>query len=184
MKKPKTPPSRRRTKVVYRGQQGHVVTLAGVINQACVRKLARLFETVEGPITIMLSTPGGDLDAAMAMHELIRLRVDAGGVVMTIGAGAVMSAAVLILCAGTKGYRCMTRFSRMLYHESSTSIQGNVSKLRNELQALEDTDSDFDTLVAQYTGRKVEQVRKLYAKGDNWMSATQALRFGFVDKLI
>lgn len=160
------------------------MTLAGRINQACVARLARLFENEDGPITLVLSSQGGDIDAAMAMHELIRLRIKAGGIVMTIGVGTVMSAAVLILCAGSKGYRCMTEWSKLLYHESSMSMSGPLRKLRNELDALEDTDSDFDKLVARYTGRGLNEVRQLCAKGDNWMNAGEALRFGFVDRLI
>lgn len=169
---------------MWEGQVGHLVTLAGVINQSCVRRMARLFEAEDGPITILISSQGGDLDAAMAMHELIRLRVEAGGMVMTIGSGSVMSAAVLILTCGSPGARCLSRFSRLLYHESATSLQGPVSHIRTELQALEATDTDFDGLVAKYTGRSLAQVRRLYAKGDNWMTAAQVLRFGFVDKLI
>lgn len=173
-----------RTKSVYKNQAGPVVTLAGAINYNCVRKLTRLLDNEPGPITISISSQGGDIDAAMAMHELMRLRVESGGIIMTIGMGGVMSAAVLILCAGTPGYRKMTRFSRLLYHESSTAISGTVSRLRSEVKALVATDSDFDGLVASYTGRTLAEVRRLYAKGDNWMDATEVLDFGFVDELI
>jgi ATP-dependent Clp protease, protease subunit len=173
-----------RVKAVWQGTKGQLVTLSGPINQSCVRKLARVFENYDGPVTIALSTPGGDLDAAMAMHELIRLRVASGRVVMTLGVGVVMSAGVLLLCAGSKGHRVMTRFTRLLYHESATSISGPTSKIRNELQALEATDNDFDGLCAEYAGQALSAVKALYAQGDHWMTAKDCKDFGFVDTVI
>ena len=170
--------------MLHESQVGPAVTLSGTITPATVRKVTRLFADTDGPLTITICSFGGDLDAAMAMHELMRLRTSAGGVVMTIGVGAVMSAAVLLLAAGSKGHRVMTRYTRLLYHESSTEVSGPVSRIRSELGALEATDNDFDALIAEYTGKSLKRVQELYAKGDRWLSAAQALKFGFVDRVI
>lgn len=151
-----------------------------------VKRMARLFDQADGPFTLMISSPGGDVDAAMAMHELMRLTIEKGAIISTIGTGAVISAAVLLLTAGSQGHRTLTKFSRLMYHESFLGeISGTASAIGQAAQALKDYDKDFDGLIAGYTGMSLAQVRRLYANGaDRWMDADEALKLGFIDNLI
>ena len=119
------------------------------------------------------------------MQELMRLRRDMGEVITTIGLGAVMSAAVMLLVAGSPGQRFVGRRTRIMYHGSSIRLkEGPAARLHRDITAVLSHDREFDAIVAECTGRSVEELQALYAEGDCWLSPAQARKLGFIDRVL
>jgi len=77
------------------------------------------------PITIWLSTPGGDVEAAFMFYDLV---INSPAPITIIGTGGVASAGVLMLACGHKVY--VTENCTMMNHESTFS--GEVALRHSE----------------------------------------------------
>lgn len=151
-----------------------------------IRKLIHLAESGTDPIRMYISTYGGDLDASIAIYEVMT-QVRDSIPLFTVGVGQIMSAGCLILASGSKGARLMGRHSRLMYHA------GKFSFGMNDIQAMKDNyleacriEKQHDLLVARETGKTVKEVTDLYQKPrnrDRYLTAAQAKKFGFVDLL-
>ena len=158
-------------------------TIVGAIGLRTVQRVARVLANTEGPLTIVIASQGGDVRATMAIYEMLRLRRSVAEI-WTVAFGAVMSAAVLILVAGSHGCRAMGPHSRLMYHGSQAQLKGSLAQMRGDLRALTDHDREFDQIVADLTGNELSAIQALYRDGDRWLTPRESLQLGFVDQII
>jgi len=149
--------------------------------------LSGLFRLAEmdmlSPIYLVVSTQGGNVDEVMALYDAIQM---CPAPVRTIGLGKVMSAGCLLLAAGQKGERRMGRNSRLMYHAAYEVTSGDIFQQEVNLTEFKRMEKAYDNLVAKETGKTIKQVEALYQRQrmDRYLTAQEALAFGFVDKLV
>lgn len=165
-----------------------ILSLTGDVTESLVREaVIGIFRLSEAdavkPITLIVNTYGGSVDETFALYDAMKMSL---APVRTVGLGKVMSAGCLILAAGTKGQRLMGRNARLMYHAGYEHNGGDILEQQNNLKEFARTEVLYDKLVAKETGRTFKQVEALYKKKrvDRYLTATQALKFGFVDRLV
>lgn len=137
-------------------------------------------EDPEKEIKIFINSPGGDADAGFAIYDTIRFITPN---VKTICAGVTASAAVIILIGAVKNNRYSLPNARILIHQPSTGVSGTAADIQIEASEILKCREKINSLIAQETGQSIEKVEK-DTKRNFWMSATEALKYGLVSKVI
>lgn len=160
------------------------VLLSGEVNKALAEKIVRQLLVMEAdsdePIRIFIDSPGGDVDAGYAIFDMIRF---VKAPVYCIGMGLVASAGALILLAADKSRRIGLPNSHYLIHQPLSGIKGVATDIEIHAQELEKTKAKINDLIAQETGKPLEQVAKDTDR-DYWLSATEALDYGLISKVV
>jgi ATP-dependent Clp protease protease subunit len=73
--------------------------------------------------------------------------------------------------------------SRAMIHQPSGGYQGQASDIHIQAQEILKIRSRLDEILARHTGQTVEKI-KLDSERDNFMSPTEAIAYGLVDKLL
>ena len=160
------------------------ILLSGEVNKALAEKIIRqlliLESDSEEPIYIFIDSPGGDVDAGYAIFDMIRF---VKAPVYCIGMGLVASAGALILLAADKSRRLGLPNSHYLIHQPLSGIKGVATDIEIHAREIEKTRAKINALIAEETGKKLAQVEKDTDR-DYWMSATEALDYGLISKVI
>lgn len=142
----------------------------------------RQFFSYDNPdsITVFINSDGGRVDEGFNIHDFLRAQ---GLPITTIGS-TVYSIATVILMAGDDGKRLMRPNGRFLVHNPMPAfgIQSDAEGYRALAELLE---REQDELISFYA-RKTSLPRAFIAETmneDRIMSATEALRIGFIDAI-
>ena len=101
----------------------------------------------------------------------------------TINVGLAASMGSILLSSGTKGKRSSLNFSRVMIHQVSSGSQGHVEDNRISQMESEKYNYMLFKMLAQNSGRSFDYVLEA-ARRDKWLSAYEALEFGFIDEVI
>lgn len=143
-----------------------------------------LFLEQEDPdkdIDLYINSPGGSVTAGMAIYDCMQLiKPD----VSTICIGMAASAAALLLCSGAKGKRFSLPYSRILIHQPwIKSIGGQATDVDIHAREIIKTKETLNNIIAVNTGQPLEKVKR-DTERDYYMSATEAVEYGLIDKVI
>ena len=131
-------------------------------------------------ISFYINSPGGSVTAGMAIYDTMQfVKCD----VSTICLGMAASMGAFLLAAGTKGKRIALPHSEIMIHQPLGGSQGQVSDVLIHTELLLRTRSTLNELLAQNTGRSVEEIAR-DTERDNFMTAKQALEYGLIDRII
>ena len=103
--------------------------------------------------------------------------------VHTLCIGKAMSCGQMMLIGGTKGCRYSTPNSRIMMHQISCWAQGTVSDIKNHAKEMDRLDKQFRSFIKKRTKLTQTQLNKMLEK-DTYMSPQEALKYGFIDKII
>lgn len=133
-------------------------------------------------IYLYINSPGGSITAGMAIHDTMKyIKCD----VVTICMGMAASMGAFLLCSGTKGKRLALPNSEVMIHQPliSGGLSGQATDIKIHSDHLIRTRETLNKLIAKYSGKPYEQVCQ-DTERDNYMTATQALEYGLIDKII
>lgn len=133
-------------------------------------------------IYLYINSPGGSITAGMAIHDTMKyIKCD----VVTICMGMAASMGAFLLCSGTKGKRIALPNSEVMIHQPliSGGLSGQATDIKIHSDHLIRTRETLNKLIAEYSGKPYEQVCQ-DTERDNYMTATQALEYGLIDKII
>ena len=145
-----------------------------------VSQLLMLEAENDNPIRVFIDSPGGDVDSAYAIFDMIRFVKPK---VIMIAMGLAASAGALILLAGAKEERLGFPNSHYLIHQPLSGVRGVATEIEIHAKEIEKTRQKINALIAQETGKGIEQVEKDTDR-DYWMSAEEALEYGLISKII
>ena len=135
------------------------------------------------PVTININSPGGSVTDGLALYDtILRLRRK-GHKVTTRGMGMVASMASVLLQAGDE--RILDKRAKLLIHEGSATIRGTMSDGEMEdmqffRKLLRDDILDIYVERSNMTKRQIEAKWK---RRDWVLTADEALKYGFVDRV-
>lgn len=133
-------------------------------------------------IYLYINSPGGSITAGMAIHDTMKyIKCD----VVTICMGMAASMGAFLLCSGTKGKRMALPNSEVMIHQPliSGGLSGQATDIKIHSDHLIRNRETLNKLIAKYSGKPYEQVCQ-DTERDNYMTATQALEYGLIDKII
>jgi ATP-dependent Clp endopeptidase proteolytic subunit ClpP len=135
------------------------------------------------PITIRLSSPGGDCVAGLALYDyILSLRAERIRVV-TIGIGWAASMAGILLQAGTKRY--VTANAHILIHEVAVSglPHMKIPELEDYAYFLKSLQHRGNLILAERSTLTIEEIEERSKRTDWWLTADEAIELGFADGL-
>ena len=142
-----------------------------------------LFLESENPdkdIALYINSPGGSVSSGLAIYDTMQfIKPD----VSTICIGMASSMGAVLLAGGAKGKRFMLPNSRAMIHQPSGGYQGQASDIHIQAQEILKIHERLNEILARQTGQTVEKI-KLDSERDNFMSPTEAIAYGLVDKLL
>ena len=142
-----------------------------------------LFLESENPdkdIALYINSPGGSVSAGLAIYDTMQfIKPD----VSTICVGMAASMGAVLLAGGAKGKRFMLPNTRAMIHQPSGGYQGQASDIHIQAQEIIKIRARLNEILARHTGQSVEKIG-LDSERDNFMSPTEAVAYGLVDKLL
>ena len=152
-----------------------------VANLVCAQLLFLESENPDRDISIYINSPGGDINALLAIYDTMRyIRPE----ITTLCFGQAASAAAVLLAAGTKGKRLALPNARVLIHQPyAQSGYAQVSDLEiaaNEIIRLKET---LEGVLAHHTGQPIEKIAKDTDR-DYVMTAQEAKEYGIIDEVL
>jgi ATP-dependent Clp protease, protease subunit len=142
-----------------------------------------LFLESENPdkdIALYINSPGGSVSSGLAIYDTMQfIKPD----VSTICIGMAASMGAVLLAGGAKGKRFMLPNSRAMIHQPSGGYQGQASDIHIQAQEILKIRERLNEILAHHTGHSVDKI-KLDSERDNFMSPTEAIAYGLVDKIL
>ncbi len=137
-------------------------------------------ENPEKDIALYINSPGGSVSAGLAIYDTMQfIKPD----VSTICVGMAASMGAVLLAGGAKGKRFMLPNSRAMIHQPSGGYQGQASDIHIQAQEILKIRERLNEILARHTGQTVDKIRA-DSERDNFMSPTEAVAYGRVDKLL
>lgn len=132
-------------------------------------------------LNLFVCSPGGDLNYAWAIIDLIR---GSHIPVRIVGLGQIASAGLLIFMSGQKGSRILTDNTSVMSHQFGW---GSIGK-HHELVAIQseytNTHSRLVNHIVKCTGLSKDEVdKKLMPASDVYLTAKDAVKLGIADKV-
>jgi ATP-dependent Clp protease protease subunit len=162
-----------------------IVMLSGEVNDAVATSIVAqlLFLEADDPekdIYFYINSPGGSVTAGMSMYDTMQfIKPD----VSTICIGQAASMGAFLLSAGTPGKRYSLPNSRIMIHQPSGGAQGQASDIQIQAQEIQRLKEILNKVLAKNCGKTVKQIEK-DTERDNFMSATDSVKYGIIDKVI
>lgn len=158
---------------------GHPIG-ADVANLICAQLLHLAADDASRPIQLYVNSPGGDIDAALAIHDTMQHVLPP---ISTVCFGAAGSVAALLVAGGAEGQRLSLPNARFLLHQPGAERQGQISDLLLAADVVERQRRTVETLLAGLVGSSPEQVRADTDR-DLTLSAAEAVDYGIVDAIL
>jgi len=136
------------------------------------------------PVDFYINSGGGTASDMFAMYDFMR-QVRESTIIRTHGLGKVMSAAVLILAAGTKGERKIGKYCRVMIHAVIAGSSGGLHDLKNEMKEIQQTQDMYIDALSKETKFTKKKLKDLFSTNVNiYLSAEEAVEYGIADIII
>jgi len=133
-------------------------------------------------ITIQITSPGGDILSGFALIDYIRwLRLE-GHSVTTVTFGYAASMAGVILQAGDQ--RVMSKNALLLIHEGSLGVRGDYAKVEDMVALMKKMHGMILDLFLERATVTRRFISKNWERRDWWITAEEALKYGFIDSIL
>ena len=137
----------------------------------------------EKDIQLYINSPGGSVSAGFAIYDTMQyIKCD----VSTICIGLAASFGAFLLAGGTKGKRIALPNAEIMIHQPAihgNGIQGQATDIKITSDHIQKSKERLNSILAENTGKSIEEIA-LATERDNYMSATEAMDFGLIDKII
>jgi len=143
------------------------------------RRKAEGIPANEGEITLLINSPGGDVNQGMAIYNVMNM-VDCD--VRTLGLGMCASMGAFLLSAGTRGKREVLPDCEIMIHQPLGGAQGQAEDIRIHTQRILRTRDRLNTILAGNTGKTVQEIERATDR-DHFMTPEEALEFGLIDNI-
>ena len=134
-------------------------------------------EDPESDIYFYINSPGGSVDAGMAIYDTMQF---ISNDVATFGMGLAASMGQFLLAAGTAGKRYALPHARIMMHQPSGGIRGQASDIAIQAEQLIYIKRLMAERIAHHTGQTVDQIQE-DSERDRWFTAEQAKDYGIID---
>ena len=133
----------------------------------------------ERDINLYLNTPGGSVYAGLGIYDTMQF---VKAKVATICTGLAASMGAVLLVAGEKGMRAALHHSRVMIHQPLGGIQGQASDIEITAKEILKLKDELYQIISDKSGKSMDRIRQ-DADRDHWMTASEALEYGMIDKV-
>jgi len=137
-------------------------------------------EDPEADITIYINSPGGSVQAGLAIFDTMQyIPCD----VNTVCFGMAASMGAFLLSSGTKGKRRSLPNSRIMIHQPLGGSQGEATDLEITAKLMLHTKEVLNTYMAAFSEQPIDKLRS-DTERDFYMTPDEALQYGLIDSVI
>ena len=163
-------------RIIFLGGEGE----GNMANTIVAQMLFLEAEDPDKDIYLYINSPGGVVTAGMAIYDTMQyIKPD----VATICIGQAASMGSLLLTAGAKGKRFALPNARIMIHQPLGGARGQSTDVQIQAKELLRTRHMLNEILSERTGKSMEQVEN-DTERDNFMSASEAVEYGLIDKVI
>ena len=131
-------------------------------------------------INLYINSPGGSVTAGIAIYDTMNfIKCDVS--TTCIGMAARMGA--FLLSSGAKGKRFALPNSEIMIHQPLGGAQGQATDIKIHADHILKTRDTLNKILAKNTNQPLEVIER-DTERDNFMSATAAMEYGLVDKVL
>ena len=137
-------------------------------------------EDQDKDIQFYINTPGGQINAGLAIYDTIQL---IRAPVSTIAVGLAASMGTILLTAGTKGKRYALPNATIHLHQPIGGVSGQVADIEiaaREYMRMRDL---LNTILNRHAGLAEEEIAR-FTDRDFYMTAEQAAEYGIIDEVL
>ncbi|QGQ48042.1 ATP-dependent Clp endopeptidase proteolytic subunit ClpP [Metabacillus sediminilitoris] len=137
-------------------------------------------EDPEKDISIYINSPGGSITAGMAIYDTMQFIKPQ---VSTICIGMAASMGAFLLAAGEKGKRYALPNSEVMIHQPLGGAQGQATEIEIAAKRILFLRDKLNQILSERTGQPLDVIER-DTERDNFMTASRALEYGLVDKVL
>ena len=146
-----------------------------------IAQLLYLEENFDGPVNVYINSPGGEVNAGLAIYDAIQ---GSNLTINMICTGMAASMAAILLAGGQKGRRYILKHSKVMIHEPllSDGVGGSATSIKNISESILATKDIVNGILAKHTGKNIDEINEA-TRFDNYMNAEEAIEFGICDAI-
>ena len=162
-----------------------IIFLVGPINDnvASLVTAQMLFLESENPkkeIYFYINSPGGLVTSGLGIYDTMQyIKPD----ISTLCIGQAASMGSFLLGAGTKGKRFSLPNSRIMVHQPSAGFQGQATDIEIHANEILSLKKRLNEIYSKHTEKGVDEI-KIALERDNFMTPTDAKKFGLIDEVV
>lgn len=135
----------------------------------------------EKGISLYINSPGGSVSAGLSIYDTMNF-VDSEVSTTCMGTAASMGA--VLLSSGEKGKRYSLPHSDIMIHQPlSNSGYSQASDIEIHWKEVLKCKNTLYNILSENTGKSFDEIEKACDR-DNWFTASEAIEFGLIDKII
>lgn len=170
--------------ITEKSLKSRTIFISGEINQELAEKVCTklliLEELSDEPIKIFINSQGGHVESADTIHDIIKFIKPK---VIMIGTGWVASAGITIYLAAEKENRYSLPNTRYMIHQPLGGFNGPATDIGIEAKEILRVRTRINNLISEATNKPIERVNKDTDR-NYWLTSTEALEYGLVNKII
>lgn len=164
--------------------KSRIIFLSGKIDDECsnniISELLYLDSISNDDISIYINSPGGSITSGMAIYDTMNfIKSD----VSTICIGMCASMASVILANGCKGKRYILENGEVMIHQPLGGVEGQASEIKIVADRILYLRNKLNKILSKLTNNPIKKIEK-DTERDYYMSSSEALKYGIVDKII
>jgi ATP-dependent Clp endopeptidase proteolytic subunit ClpP len=135
----------------------------------------------QSQFTIIFNSPGGSVVHGLALYDFLDELKQKGNEITTVTRGMAASMGGVLLQSGHE--RVMGKNSYMLIHEVSSIGYGKISEMEDELKYIKRLQDRLLDILAERSTLSKAQISTRWKRKDWWLSAEDAVKLGFADRI-
>ena len=137
-------------------------------------------EDPEHDITLYINSPGGVVNAGLAMYDTMQLvQPDVG----TTCLGFAASMGAVLLCGGATGKRFALPNSTIMIHQASGGFEGTAADIEVRAREVLRLQQRTKEIMAYHSGQDIDRIAQDIQR-DFFMSAESAKAYGLIDQVV
>ena len=162
-----------------------IIVLSDEVNDATASLVIAQLLYLEGKdaekdINLYINSPGGSVTAGLAIYDTMQyIQSDVSTICMVMAA----SMGAFLLSSGQKGKRFALPNSEIMIHQPLGGAKGQATEILIAADHIKRTRENLNRILSENTGKPLEIIEK-DTERDNFMTATEAMEYGLVDKVI
>lgn len=150
------------------------------ISNLVISELLYLDSINNEDIFIYINSPGGSVTSGLAIYDTMNyIKSD----IQTVATGLCASMAAIILAAGTKGKRLSLKNSEIMIHQVLGGTQGQATDIKIQAERILIIKAKLNKILASLCNKTENKINK-DTERDYYLSASDALKYGLIDKII
>lgn len=137
-------------------------------------------ENPEKDIHLYINSPGGVITSGMSIYDTMQFIKPQ---VNTICIGQACSMGALLLASGEKEKRFCLPNSKIMIHQPLGGYQGQASDIDIHAREITKIKKNMNRILSLHTGKSIKQINK-DTERDYFLSASEAVNYGLVDKIL